>query len=163
MKKTAIVYYSTHHGNTKKLVEAIAQGREDVTLIDAATKIEVDLSGYEKIGLASGIYGGHFADKLLTFARINLPDSKDVFLLFTSCLSGNNYGGDVRELLDKRNARVLGVWHTRGYCTFGPLKLIGGVNKNRPNETDLQELLTFYDGLGAKGPAVPRGRASFQK
>ena len=32
--KTAIVYYSAHHGNTRKLVEAVAQGR-DVALIDA--------------------------------------------------------------------------------------------------------------------------------
>ena len=30
--KTAIVYYSQHHGNTKKLVDAIA-AKHDVTLI----------------------------------------------------------------------------------------------------------------------------------
>ena len=34
--KTAIVYASVHHGNTKKLVEAIAAQAEGVTLIDAA-------------------------------------------------------------------------------------------------------------------------------
>ena len=31
--KTAIVYYSQHHGNTKKLLDAIAE-KHDVTLID---------------------------------------------------------------------------------------------------------------------------------
>ena len=31
--KTAIVYYSQHHGNTKKLIDAIA-AEEEVTLID---------------------------------------------------------------------------------------------------------------------------------
>ena len=31
---TAIVYYSRHHGNTKKLLDAIARDNE-VTLIDA--------------------------------------------------------------------------------------------------------------------------------
>ena len=61
MKRTAIVYYSEHHGNTRKVVEAIAASAEEVTLIDAATKIEIDLSGYERIGFASGIYGGQFA------------------------------------------------------------------------------------------------------
>ena len=49
--KTAIVYYSAHHGNTKKLVEAVAQGR-DVTLIDALAVKTADLSGYALIGFA---------------------------------------------------------------------------------------------------------------
>lgn len=31
--KTAIVYYSTHHGNTKKLLDAIAE-KNEVALID---------------------------------------------------------------------------------------------------------------------------------
>ena len=35
MLNTAIIYESKHHGNTKKLVDAIAQAH-DVTLIDAA-------------------------------------------------------------------------------------------------------------------------------
>ena len=33
--KTAIVYYSAHHGNTKKLLDAIAV-KNAVTLIDGA-------------------------------------------------------------------------------------------------------------------------------
>lgn len=33
--KTAIVYYSQHHGNTKKLIDAIA-AKYEVDLIDAA-------------------------------------------------------------------------------------------------------------------------------
>ena len=31
--KTAIIYYSRHHGNTKKLIDAIA-AKHDVTVID---------------------------------------------------------------------------------------------------------------------------------
>ncbi|HCY53332.1 MAG TPA: flavodoxin, partial [Kandleria vitulina] len=41
--KTAIVYYSHHHGNTKKLLDAIALQNE-VTLIDATSTNKVDLS-----------------------------------------------------------------------------------------------------------------------
>jgi flavodoxin len=150
MKKTAIVYYSEHHGNTRKVVEAIAAAHEEVTLIDAATKIEVDLSGYERIGFASGIYGGQFAKKLLTFAQINLPDRKETFIIYTSAMNGKKYGDDLRQLLDKRNARVLGTWHTKGYCTFGPLKLIGGAFKGKPGEAELQEAVRFYESLGSQ-------------
>ncbi|MCR4763319.1 MAG: flavodoxin [Lachnospiraceae bacterium] len=149
MKKTAIVYYSEHHGNTAKIVEAIAAAHEEVTLINSATKIEVDLSGYERIGFASGIYGGQFAKKLLTFAQINLPDKKETFIIYTSVLNGKSFGNDIRELLEKRNARQLGIWHTRGFCTYGPLKLIGGAYKGRPNEEDIRGALEFYENLSA--------------
>ncbi len=40
---TAIVYYSQHHGNTKKLLDAIA-ATEDVTLIDVTTNPTADVS-----------------------------------------------------------------------------------------------------------------------
>ena len=33
---TAIVYYSKHHGNTRKLLDAIAE-KNDVTLIDVVS------------------------------------------------------------------------------------------------------------------------------
>ena len=42
--KTAIVYYSRHHGNTKKLLDAIAAENE-VTLIDVTEQPSADLSG----------------------------------------------------------------------------------------------------------------------
>lgn len=40
--KTAIIYYSQHHGNTKKLLDAIA-AKEVVTLIDVLENKEADL------------------------------------------------------------------------------------------------------------------------
>lgn len=61
--KTAIVYYSKHHGNTKKLLDAIAAAA-DVDLIDVTAMKTVDLSGYNRIGFASGIYYGAFAKQI---------------------------------------------------------------------------------------------------
>lgn len=52
--KTAIVFASTHHGNTKKLVDAIA-GKYPVAVFDAESVPEADLTGYDRIGFASGI------------------------------------------------------------------------------------------------------------
>lgn len=52
--KTAIVYASTHHGNTKKLLDAIAAAYE-VDLIDAVKVPEKDLNRYDRIGFASGV------------------------------------------------------------------------------------------------------------
>ena len=40
--RTAIVYVSKHHGNTKKLVDAIAE-KYEITAIDAMKHINYDL------------------------------------------------------------------------------------------------------------------------
>lgn len=47
--KTAIIYASVHHGNTKKIIDEIAKTNE-VDLIDATQVTEKDLSGYDLIG-----------------------------------------------------------------------------------------------------------------
>lgn len=55
--KTAIVYASVHHGNTKKIVEEIAKD-QNVDLVDTAQVKEKDLSRYDAIGFASGNFYG---------------------------------------------------------------------------------------------------------
>ena len=82
MIKTAIVYYSKHHGNTKKLLDAIAAEHE-VTLIDVTAQPPADLTGYDRIGFASGIYYSSFAKQILAYAGEHLPEGKDVFYLYT--------------------------------------------------------------------------------
>lgn len=142
--KTAIVYYSRHHGNTKKLLDAIAQGH-DVTLIDAAAQTEADLSPYGLIGFASGIYFGRFHKSVLEFAGKNLPENKRVFLLST--YGGGNGTRAVREILEARSAAVLGEFGCRGFDTFGPFKLVGGINKGHPDAKDLEDACRFFEEL----------------
>lgn len=56
--RTAIVYVSKHHGNTKKLVDAIAE-KYEITAIDAMKHSTFDLSEFDRIGFASGIAGSN--------------------------------------------------------------------------------------------------------
>lgn len=50
--KTAIIYYSAHHGNTKKLLDAIkSNSNDEITLIDVTKTAEADLGSYDMIGL----------------------------------------------------------------------------------------------------------------
>ena len=53
--KIAIVYVSTHHGNTKKVVEAMAAERA-CDLYPAERAKDVDFSKYDVVGFASGVY-----------------------------------------------------------------------------------------------------------
>ena len=81
--KTAIVYYSRHHGNTKKLLDAIAQ-ENDVTLFDVTKNPPDDLSAYDRIGFASGIYYSGFQKSLLEYAQAHMPQNKQTFFIYTT-------------------------------------------------------------------------------
>ena len=142
--KTAIVYHSSHHGNTRKVVQAIAQGR-DVTLIDASAVKSADLSGYELIGFASGIYFGKFHKDVLEFAENNLPEGKRVF--FLSTYGGSSSTKAIEEATRDKSPEIVGQFGCKGYDTFGPFKLVGGICKGHPDETDLKNACDFLDAL----------------
>jgi hypothetical protein len=38
---------------------------------------------------------------------------------------------------------IIGEFSCKGFNTFGPLKLVGGINKGRPNESDLNKAENF--------------------
>jgi len=145
--KTAIIYYSRHHSNTKKLVDAIA-ATHDVDLIDAAQTENADLSAYDCIGLASGIYGGSFAKPLLQFAEQHLPAGKKVFLLYTCAIKMKHYTNNVRKVVRAKRCKIIGAYSCPGYNTFGPFKLIGGTSKGHPTQEEIQAAVTFFEGLG---------------
>ena len=144
--KTAVVYYSEHHGNTKKLLDAIA-AKHDVTLIDVTKAPETDLSGYDRIGLASGIYYSSFAKQVLAYAEEHLPEGKDVFYIFTHGAPKGMFLNAVRKIAEAKHCRELGDYHCQGYDTFGPFKLVGGIAKGHPTEDEISGAVSFYEGL----------------
>ena len=146
--KTGIVYYSQHHGNTKKLLDAIADADMGVTLINAAEKIEMDLRDYDRIGFASGIYFSSFAKQVISFASVNLPAQKPVFFIATCGSPRKNYFDEIKQLAKSRDCTDLGSYLCTGYDTFGPFKLIGGLKKGHPTEEEIQGAVDFYNGLG---------------
>lgn len=144
--KTAIVFYSKHHGNTKKLIDAIA-AKYDVTAIDATEVKSANLSEYDMVGFASGIYYSKFHKSVLEFAEQNLPDGKPVFFLYTYGAEKKGYTKAITEAVSKHNAQIAGEFGCFGFNTFGPFKLIGGIAKGHPDATDLAEVVRFYENL----------------
>lgn len=144
--KTAIVYYSKHHGNTKKLLEAIAE-KNEVTLIDVTKNPVTDLTEYDCIGFASGIYYSKFQKSLLTYAEKYMPEGKKTFFIYTYGAEKSGYTKAVREAVSGHNAEILGEFGCFGFNTFGPFQLIGGIAKGHPDKTDIDHVLAFYRGL----------------
>ncbi|MCI7474346.1 MAG: flavodoxin [Clostridiales bacterium] len=141
--KTAICYYSRHHGNTLKVLKAMV-GEGDVDLIDVTAHQTVQLEEYDCVGFASGIYGFEFQKAVAEFARQHLPQGKPVFFVYT--YGGAKGGGAkaVAEIAQEKNCQVLGEFSCKGYDTFGPFKLVGGIAKGRPNHQDLQNARSFF-------------------
>lgn len=147
--KTVIIYHSEHHGNTQKLVQAIAE-QGNVTLLKTPDIAGANLSGYDLIGFASGIYYGKFHDSVIRFAKEHLPPEKNVFFLYTCGVNRKGYTADLLQIAGEKRAYPIGTWYCSGYDTFGPFKLIGGIAKGRPNEKDIAEAVQFYQNLAEK-------------
>ncbi len=146
--KTAIVYYSAHHGNTKKLLDAIRDADPEITLIDVTAPADDDLTEYDRIGLASGIYFSAFAKQLLGFAEAYLPEGKPVFYVYTHGALKGDFLKAVRRIAAKKHCRELGEYRCQGYDTFGPFKLVGGLAKGHPTAEEVEASVRFYKGLG---------------
>ncbi len=141
--KTAICYCSRHHGNTLKVLEAMAREGE-IDLIDVTARQTVRLEDYDCIGFASGVYFGKFHDSVPIFARQYLPQGKPVFFVCTYGGSKGAASKTLSEIAKGKECPVLGEFGCKGYDTFGPFKLVGGIAKERPNEQDLENARRFY-------------------
>lgn len=144
--KTAIVYYSKHHGNTKKLLDAIAQ-KHDVTLIDVTAAPTADVSAFDRVGFASGIYYSKFHKMLLKFAEQNIKEHQSAFFIYTYGAEKKGYTAAISAAVKKHDAKILGEFGCLGFNTFGPFKWIGGIAKGHPDEKDFSDVLSFYENL----------------
>ena len=152
MADAAIVYCSVHHGNTKKLLDAVAEAC-GVELFDTEQAKSADLSRYAVVGFASGVYMSKLHQSLFEFLDGNPALPKRSFLLYT-CGSGTKKGADsFAERLKARGVRVDGVYSCKGYDTFGPFKLVGGISKGHPTQAEIDGGVQFVKDILAKKSA----------
>lgn len=53
----------------------------------------------------------------------------------------------MRELVVEHGFEVIGKFSCKAFDVWGPLKLIGGINKGRPNAGDLEKAEKFIKEL----------------
>jgi flavodoxin len=146
MKKT-IIYASTHHKNTEKIAQAI-NSVLNANLIPFHKAKKEDVLNSDLIGFASGIYIAKFHKGIIDFVD-SLPkvDNKKAFIFSTAGIKNNtllNRGNsDMRDRLLKKSFDVIGEFDCKGYDTYSFLKLIGGINKGRPNSRDIEDAKDF--------------------
>jgi flavodoxin len=144
--KTLIVCVSVSHGNTRKIASAMA----DVLGAEVVEPEDVDvatLGEYDLVGFGSGIFGMAFHPRLRTFVT-SLPTAKrgKAFVFATSGgpeLPFWQYTRPMVALLETKGLEVVGTFRCRGFDTWLPLRLVGGLNKHHPNDADLAAAAAF--------------------
>ena len=143
--KSVIIYMSRHHGNTKKLVEYLV-ARYSITLLDAQEAEKLNTEEYDLIGFASGVDFGKFYSPVTDLAKTISP-GKCIYALYTCARDQARYGSEIEEIAALTGCTYLGKYGCRGYNTYGPWKLVGGMNKEHPSEKELQDACAFYENL----------------
>ena len=46
-----------------------------------------------------------------------------------------------------KKATIIGRFACKGYDTFGPFKLVGGIARGHPDDKDLADAVAFFKGL----------------
>ena len=150
--RTMILYRSKHHGNTKRIVDAIAAAfPDDVDTLDVSTvdkkNPKVDLTSYHLIGIASGIYFGEIDRDLARVMQASVRSGDFVFSLLTYGGASKWYGKDIDGICRATHANFLAGHGCPGFDTWGPYKLMGGMNKGRPNDDDIADMVAWYGQL----------------
>lgn len=148
--KTAICYYSKHHGNTLQVVSAMAEGR-DITLIDIRKKMAVHLEDFDCIGFASGIYGFEMAAELVSYAKQYLPENRKVFVVYTYSKMKGTGAKNMIEVFAEKHCEVLGEFSCQGFTTYGPFALVKGICKGHPSFEELAQARLFMDTIEKQG------------
>lgn len=141
--KTAIIFSSTHHGNTKKVAECMARC-VSADLIDIMQDKDPDISVYDRIGFASGIYFQSFHKTLQRYiSSVSFRKDQKVFLVATCGAAYMDYTKGIKKLLRQKDVECIGSFVCRGYDTYGIFGKIGGIAKGHPDQKDLKKAEDF--------------------
>ena len=142
--KTLIICESIHHGCTKKIADAMA----GVLAAEVKKPAEVDinrLGDYDLVGFGSGIYMGKMHKNLIKLIDSLPKPGKNAFIFSTAGGANENMKNHraLKEMLTGKGFKVVDEFTCRGFDTFGPFKLIGGLNKGKPDADDLENARKF--------------------
>lgn len=148
-----VICTSVHHHNTAAVAACIADElHADVLAPEEAPA--TSLAGRGLVGFGSGVYYGGLHPSLFEWLR-GLPDARaaatPAFVFSTSGLPflARVWHAPLRRLLARKGFRVVGEFACRGFDTWGPLWLAGGLNRRHPDDRDLARARDFARRMAA--------------
>ena len=124
----------------------------DAVLLDVKQANAGIFEQYDLIGFGSGIYFGKHHKSLLDFVdRLPMIRNKKAFIFSTSGLRKipfiHNFDKPLKGKLQRKSFDIIGEFSCRGLDTYRATRLVGGINKGRPNAEDLRQAEDFARGL----------------
>jgi len=153
--KVLMVYMSLHHGNTEKIAKTMANIL-DGDLVQVKQAGAGMLEQYDLIGFGSGIYFGRHHESVLDFVdKLPVLKNKKAFIFSTSGLRKiplvHDFDKPLREKLQRKGFGIIAEFSCRGLDTYRATRLVGGINRGRPNAEDLKQAEDFARCLKNSG------------
>lgn len=144
--KIAVIYVSYHHGNTKRVLDAMGEAA-DMDLLTVSQAKAADFSGYDVIGFASGVYFSRFHKAIENLASEIDLTGKKVFTAYTCGFKCINYARHIQKTIKSKDCEFVGGFSCKGYDTYGIFGKIGGLAKGHPDENDFLKAQEFIRNI----------------
>ncbi|MFI7357592.1 flavodoxin family protein [Streptomyces avidinii] len=155
--KTLLVCTSVSHGNTRRVAEAMA-GVLEARVVAPQEVSAAEPAGYDLVGFGSGVFSQRMHPDLLGFVRALPASPGRAFVFATSGLPELALAPFTRplvRLLEGKGFEVEATFTCRAFDTWAPFKLVGGINRRRPDEGDLTAARAFAKALGNASTGTP--------
>ena len=145
--KCLIIVYSYHHNNTSKIADEFSKVLNAQVIAPDHVNQE-ELEEYELLGFGAGIDSGRHYKPLLDLAdKLPKVNNKPAFIFSTSAIQGEaKVAKDhsiLRQKLQSKGYTIIGEFSCKGFNTNSFLKYLGGMNKGRPDRSDLKDAQEF--------------------
>ena len=152
-ERALVICVSVSHGNTAAVARAIAAPLG----ADVKEPDEVDpdsLADYDLVGFGSGIFVASHHPRLRRYVE-GLPQAHGTrAFVFTTAGTGRAqslpWQRPLEALLRDKGYDVVGSFACRGFDTWLPLRLVGGINKGHPDAAELSRAHLFAERLAAQ-------------
>lgn len=145
-----IVCTSVSHGNTMRIAETMGRVLA-ARVVDPEQIDPAELSGSDLVGFGSGIFNMDFHPRLREFvASLPTVDRQAAFVFATSGLPVppfKRYTRHFAQALERKGYDVVGTFICRGFDTWLPFRIVGGIAKGRPTAAELDAAREFAEGL----------------
>ena len=147
-KKIIIFYYSYSTMSTEKIVKGIQSSYPNIEILLLPSEEKNDVSSYDFIGFASGIYAWDFGKPIYQkIEKLTGIEGKKCFSICTSTTASEKYTLYPKEAIEKKGGKFIRGWGCQGKANFFPLNVFGGVHKEKPDENDIKNATDFVKKL----------------
>ena len=134
--------------NTKLLLDNSTKKFPNIEIIPLPNDEKIDVSTYDLIGFASGIYYWDFGKEIYKhIEKIKGLEGKNVFVLYTAGVVTEGHSLKPKDAIEKKGGKLVAGFGCRGSSKGGIGGFFSGLFgvKERPDENDFKECETFID------------------